>query len=190
LDELEAAYLTTDDPIRQSGFGGGAERWRAERSPILDAVDTDGTLLDAGCANGYLLECLVGWAAERGIRLTPYGVDAGPRLIELARARMPCYAANFYAANTWGWEPPQRFRYVYTLYDSVPSQYLAQYVQWLTSRAVEAGGRFILGAYGSRSRRAAPFNVAEALKAFGYEVAGRTSGGDPPIAQFAWIDVA
>ncbi len=68
---LEAAYLESDDPIRQSGFGGGPERWRAERQPILDAVEGDGDLLDIGCANGYLLECLVAWGAERGLALTP-----------------------------------------------------------------------------------------------------------------------
>lgn len=53
LELLEAAYLKEDDRIRQSGFSGGAERWRAERGPILDAIDTDGDLLDVGCANGY-----------------------------------------------------------------------------------------------------------------------------------------
>ncbi len=61
IESLEEAYLRSDDPIRQSGFGGGAERWRAERGPILEAVEGDGDLLDIGCANGYLLECLVAW---------------------------------------------------------------------------------------------------------------------------------
>ena len=72
---LEAAYLAHNDPIRQSGFSGGPDRWRAERYPLLDAVDGDGDLIDLGCANGYLLECLLEWGAERGIRLNPYGVD-------------------------------------------------------------------------------------------------------------------
>ena len=72
---LEDAYLRTDDPIRRSGFGGGSERWRAERSPILEAVTGDGDLLDIGCAVGYLAECLVEWGAERGVRLTPHGID-------------------------------------------------------------------------------------------------------------------
>src|ERR671937_40228 len=58
LAHLEAAYLRETDPIRQSGFSGGAERWRAERSPILLAIPESGTVLDVGCANGYLLECL------------------------------------------------------------------------------------------------------------------------------------
>jgi hypothetical protein len=56
LDALESSYLASSDPILQSGFGGGPERWRAERSPLLDAVNTNGTFLDVGCANGFLLE--------------------------------------------------------------------------------------------------------------------------------------
>lgn len=34
LEATAAAYLTRSDPIRQSGFGGGAARWQAEREPI------------------------------------------------------------------------------------------------------------------------------------------------------------
>ena len=67
LRELEASYLQRSDPIEQSGFHGGAERWRAEREPILDAIMRDGELLDIGCANGFLLECLVEWGQERGV---------------------------------------------------------------------------------------------------------------------------
>jgi hypothetical protein len=64
---LEAAYLRETDPIRQSGFAGGADRWRSEREPILCAVEGDGDLLDLGCANGFLSECLATWAGERGL---------------------------------------------------------------------------------------------------------------------------
>ena len=67
LRTLEAAYLKEDDPIRQSGFSGGAQRWRSERGPILEAIDVDGELLDIGCANGYLLECLVRWGQRAWI---------------------------------------------------------------------------------------------------------------------------
>ncbi|MFQ6033540.1 MAG: hypothetical protein ACE5KR_01630 [Candidatus Bipolaricaulia bacterium] len=69
LKALEAAYPAEDGPIRQSGFSSGPERWRAEREPILEAIGRDGGLLDVGCANGFLLECLVQWAGERGIVL-------------------------------------------------------------------------------------------------------------------------
>ena len=50
---LEEANLAETDPILQSGFHGGPERWRSERGPILRALDRDGDLLDvAGSAVG------------------------------------------------------------------------------------------------------------------------------------------
>jgi hypothetical protein len=184
---LEAAYLAHPDPIRQSGFSAGAERWRAERGPILRAVDRDGDLLDMGCANGYLVECLVGWAAERGVRLAPHGVDIGPKLIRLARERLPSFADNFHVGNVWDWRPPRRYTYVYALWDCVPADRRSAYVLRLFDEFVEDGGRLIVGAYGSRSRRIAPPDVAAALRSFGLRVEGQAAGGDPPVTNFAWV---
>ena len=78
LQSLESSYLEEDDPIRQSGFGGEPARWRSEREPILDAIDGDGEILDIGCANGYLLECLMTWGRERGLFATLWA-RSGPR---------------------------------------------------------------------------------------------------------------
>jgi SAM-dependent methyltransferase len=188
LRRLEAAYLESDDPIEQSGFHGGPEWWRVEREPILEAVDRGADFLDAGCANGYLLHCLVCWPAERGIRLTPYGVDIGPRLVELARRGNPSHAANFWVANAWDWRAPCRFRYVYTLADWVPQQMLRGYVARLPDGAVGSGGCLIVGAYGSRSRGEPPAPVARRLQSFGYRVADCATGGDPPVSAFAGED--
>jgi SAM-dependent methyltransferase len=188
LEALEAAYLTEDDPIRQSGFRGGPERWRAEREPILDAIESDGDILDVGCANGYLLECLVGWGRERGLTLVPYGLDQGARLVELARRRFPDCAGNFSVGNAWEWQPPRRFRYVYTLYDCVPGDYLEEYIHRLLRRVVAPGGRLIVGAYGSRSHGTPPFDIEGSLKSAGFEVGGTVYGGNPPITAFAWVD--
>ncbi len=186
VSSLETSYLQSDDPIRQSGFGGGVKRWREEREPILDAVDGDGDLLDIGCANGYLLECLVAWAQERGITITPFGLDLGERLIAHARARMPHFAPNFYIGNGWDWEPPRRFRYVYTLSDCVPLAYFSEYARRLLARLVAPGGRLIVGSYGSFSRQIAPADVAALLETAGLPVAGESAGGDPIMARFAW----
>jgi SAM-dependent methyltransferase len=185
---LEAAYLASEDPIRQSGFGGGAERWRTEREPILEAVEGDGDLLDIGCANGYLLRCLVDRGAERGLRLTPHGIDIGPRLVEEAKRWHPGLEGNFHVANGWDWRPRRRFRYVYSLYDCVPEDLLADYVRRLLERVVAPGGRLIVGAYGSRSAGTPPFAIAGFLAANGFAVAGLARGGDPPVAEFAWVD--
>jgi SAM-dependent methyltransferase len=186
LRELEQSYLTQSDPIRQSGFGGGPARWREERGIILQAVDEDGDLLDVGCANGYLLECLVKWAREKGIKLTPYGVDQGPGLIELARERLPQYAANFWAANAWDWMPPRKFRYVYALYDCVPQHLLGEYLRRLFARCVEDEGTLIVGAYGSHSRQEPARDVAADLREHGFTVAGSASHGEFPVTRIAW----
>ena len=187
MREFESAYLSTDDPIRQSGFLGGPERWQLERELILDAVDEDGDLIDVGCANGYLLECLVRWAGERGLRLVPYGVDIGPKLIELARQRLPQYADHLWVGNAWEWRPSRRFRYVYSLYYCVPDEFLRQYVERLLAHYVEEKGTLILGAYGSYSRNEPARDLARDLAGWGFKVAGSSARGELPAARVVWI---
>ena len=187
LRDLEYSYLSQDDPIMQSGYGGGPERWRNERILILDAVDRDGDFLDVGCANGYLLECLVKWAGEKGITLTPYGVDQGPRLIALARKRLPRWAANFWVANSWEWRPPRRFRYVYTHNECVPEALFRDYVCRLLTRYVEHDGVLIIGAYGSQYRNQPAWDVAANLGQHGFPVAGAAVCGEFPVTRIAWI---
>jgi len=188
LQALEKAYLHHSDPAEQSGFYGGSERWRTEREPILEAISADGELLDTGCANGYLLECLVAWGRERGVSLIPYGLDQGARLIELARRHQPHLADHFFTGNAWDWEPPQRFRYVYTLVDQVPLEYLEPYLHRLLARMVAPGGRLIVGDYGSRSRGISAGDVAALLRSIGLTVAGAAEGGSHGVARFAWSE--
>lgn len=188
IKSLQGYYLKEADPILQSGFHGGSVRWRAERGPILAAIDSDGDLLDIGCANGHLLECLVAWGKERGLTLTPFGLDIGSQLIELARRRLPQFPGNFWVGNGWDWQPVRRFRYVYGLYDCVPVDYLAEYTERLLQRVVAPAGRLMLGAYGSRSQNLSPFDTAGFLKSAGFAVAGTATGGWPPVTAFAWID--
>ena len=188
LRELEEHYLVHDDPIRQSGFSGGEERWKKERGIILDAVDRDGSFLDIGCANGYLLECLIEWAKQKDVVLTPYGVDLGARLIELAKQRFPKYASHFWAANAWDWHPPRKFDYVYALHDCVPEDYLIPWVRRLLAHYVEPGGTLIVGAYVGRSENRPPRDIAGELRAHGFPVSGSAYGGDPPVTTIAWIE--
>ena len=188
LGALEDAYLRETDPIRQSGFRGGAERWRAERGPILDAIDSGGDLLDVGCANGFLLKCLVKWGGERGLKLTPHGLDQGSRLIELAKARLPEYADNLHVGNAWDWRPHRKYQYVYMLYDCLPLDYLAEGVNRLLERVVAQKGRLIIGAYGSKSDSIPPFDIGEFLESAGFTVSGNAEGGVGPITRFAWLD--
>ena len=189
LHRLEEAYLMSDNPIRQSGFSGGDERWRREREPILEALrEPGGDFLDVCCANGYLLECLVKWAHDRGLDVVPFGIDQGSRLIEVARKRVPHFAGHFRVANAWDWKPPRRYRYVYALWDCVPEEYLPEFIHRLIDRYVQKGGRLILGAYGSLSRQQQPFDLEKSLRSAGYRLSGTAWAGIPEVARFAWLD--
>ncbi|MCB9894645.1 MAG: class I SAM-dependent methyltransferase [Planctomycetes bacterium] len=188
LEQLEALYLLKGDPILRSGFGGGPERWRKEREPILDAITGDGSLLDVGCANGYLAESLANWGRERGLQLTPHGIDAGRHLINEARARMPEFKDNFHVGNAWDWQPRRRYSYVYMLWDCLPPYYLGRGLHRLRSEFVAPGGRLIVGTYGSRSRGQKPWDMERYLASIDMPIAGRSAGGEPRITSFFWID--
>lgn len=189
---LESAYLRHRDPIKQSGFNGGADRWRLERSPLLDAVTGDGEFLDLGCANGHLLESVMVWAGERGINLTPYGVDLNPRLLQEAIRRFPNQPDHFWIANAWGWLPPRRFRWVYAIWDLVPIEFLPQLATHLLETTVANNGALIFGAYGSRSEDRPSVAIADVLREGCLPVSGISQGGklpsDGPVTRFAWIN--
>lgn len=187
LRALGRSYLSRSDPIEQSGFSGGPIRWRLEREPILEAVDGDGSFIDIGCANGYLLECLGEWARERGHVLELHGLEYTAELAALARRRLGD-RARIHVGNAWDWQPPMRYRYVYSLHDVVPRDMLEAYLRRLATDVVAEGGRLIIGSYGSRSRGIEAFDVAGALERAGLEVRGTATGGDPPIGRFAWTD--
>lgn len=186
LQQLQEAYLSHTDPIKQSGFFGGETRWRTEREIILQAVEADGDFLDIGCANGYLLQCLVEWAQERGITLNPFGVDQGAGLITLTRGRFPECENHFWTANAWDWTPLRKFDYVYTLADNVPESFTTDFLHRLLERCVTPGGLLIVGAYGSYSRNEPASNVADMLTDAGLPVIGEVTYGNLPITHIAW----
>jgi len=145
---LEAAYLAKMEPWGQSGMSGPFERWRALRKPVADCMNRDGSFLDIGCANGYLLECCVVWAAERGVRTQPFGVDLSEALVGLARERLPEYQDNFWAANACTWKPPRRFTFVRTELYYAPAEMEGEYVRHLLAHYVEPGGKLLIASYG------------------------------------------
>jgi SAM-dependent methyltransferase len=146
-DVLESAYLSHEEPWRQSGMSGPEERWIALRKPVADCIDRTGSFLDIGCANGYLLECCLRWAAERGIAIDPYGLDISARLVDLARRRLPRYADHFFVGNAYTWLPGQRFDFVRTELVYVPAEYERQYLDHLLANYLLPGGRLLVANY-------------------------------------------
>ncbi len=146
---LESSYIAypNDQPWRQSGMSGPEGRWIALRSPVADCLHRSGAFLDIGCANGYLLECLLRWSASRGLQIDPYGVDISARLVELARQRLLDHASHFFVANAYDWVPPRRFDFLRTELVYVPAEYERAFVERLFARYLEPDGRLILASY-------------------------------------------
>ena len=105
---IEEAYLPHAEPWRGSGFSGPRERWELLRRPIAEAIDRSGSFLDIGCANGYLLSCLMEWTEERGIAIDPHGLDMSEPLVMLARERLPDHSASIHVGNALDWRSPMR----------------------------------------------------------------------------------
>jgi SAM-dependent methyltransferase len=183
----EAAYLGAGNPRAQSGFGGCEARWEAARRPIADAIDRDGTFLDVGCASGYLLECMVGWAAPH--RIEPHGLDLVPALAELARSRLPDLTDRIFVGNALNWEPPRRFDFVRTELVYVPEARRRVFTERLLREVVAPHGRLILCGYGSPRSGVPTDPVRSSVRSFGlepeleWEVEAPEGGG--PIVELA-----
>jgi SAM-dependent methyltransferase len=190
-DLIVPAYLAGDNPRAQSGHSGDAARWEGARRLLLDAVDADGAFLDVGCANGHLLECLQGWAAEEGVTLDPYGLEISRELADLARERLPRWRGRIFVGNALDWRPPRRFDFVRTNVDYAPASRRAELLRRLLADVVEPSGRLIVGVFNEEADRAA---LEAAVTSWGFVIAGRTERPHPDTSELArrafWIDAS
>ena len=186
---ITPAYLAADTPWGQSGKGGDERSWTHARSLICDAIDRDGSFLDVGCASGFLMECIKKWAAERGRRIEPHGLDISPELADLARGRLPDWAHRIYTGNVMTWTPPQRFDFVRTGMGYVPHRRRRDIVHRILDGFLSENGRLILGTYSGDSTW--PDSREEEISSCGFKVVGRTSRphrDDRLRYRVLWID--
>jgi SAM-dependent methyltransferase len=166
--EMEAlvvpAYLEAKTPWQQSGKSGTVEDWEWSRSLLADAIDRDGTFLDVGCANGYLMECLPRWTSAR---VEPYGVDISAKLVELARKRLPLWRDRIWVGNALEWEPPGHFTYMRAGLEYVPQHRRAE----LVAHLLDYCERLILGVFNEHESER---TTEQFLLDSGFEPSGRS----------------
>jgi SAM-dependent methyltransferase len=173
---LETAYTAADTPWGQSGKGGNFEEWTRLRIPISECVMQSGTFLDIGCANGFLLECLLNWTHFKGIQIIPYGLDISDQLITMAQERLPAYSEHFWSGNVWDWQPPRRFDYVRCELEYVPINLYPDLIERLLREFLTPGGRLLLAHYRSRRDNLNTGWIDETLSTLGYSIEGTSSG--------------
>lgn len=182
------AYLAGGNPRAQSGFSGDDARWESARRFTLRAVDRPGSLLDVGCASGYLMECLHRWAGEDGLDLEVHGLEISPELAAVARDRLPHWADRIHVGNASTWVPPhgRRYDYVRTGLEYVPPGRRGALVGHLLEHVV--GRRLIVGP--NNEVRGEPAWQRQAEEA-GYPVAGRVEvpHSDPRVVRSVfWVE--
>ncbi len=165
---IDPLYLNADTPQGGSGYSGTIDDWTANHLHIVEAIDHDGTFLDVGCANGFLMECMVDWCAARGISVEPYGVDISPALVARARQRLPQWSDRIWVGDAAIWTPPQTFDTVHgLLFDTVETRGLGRraLVDHLLT-FVSPGGRLVL------SRYSPTLTAREIVEQLGYAIGG------------------
>jgi SAM-dependent methyltransferase len=182
------AYLAGANPRAQSGSSRDESGWEQARRPLLQAVDRPGSMLDIGCANGYLMECLHRWAAEDGIALEVYGLEISPELADLARGRLPRWRTRIWTGNAYDFPPPMRFDFVRTGLEYVPPTRRREFVRRLLARYLNPRGRLIIG---MQTELRTEKSIEDAVSQWGNVIAGRleTEHPDPRAVRRAfWID--
>jgi hypothetical protein len=179
---VEPAYLAAETPWGQSGKSGTAEDWEQSRSHVADAIDRDGSFLDVGCANGYLMECLPRWSA---FEVEPYGLEISPELAALARRRLPAWAERIFVGNALTWVSPREFTYIRTGLDYVPQARRRD----LVFRLLGACERLVVGVFNEHESER---TTEDEIASWGLEVSGRSIRSSPrkPGMEYRvlWID--
>ena len=179
---VEPACLAAETPWGQSGKSGTAEDWERSRSHVADAIDRDGSFLDVGCANGYLMECLPRWTA---FDVEPYGLEISAELAAFARRRLPAWEERIFVGNALTWYPPRDFTYVRTGLDYVPEVRRRELVE----RLLGSCERLVIGNFNEHESER---TTEDEIDSWGLAVSGRSVRANPwkPGMEYRvfWID--
>jgi len=152
-------------------YNSSFELWCRSRRFIASAIDKDGTILDVGCANGFLLRCFQEWS---GHALTPYGLDLNENFIDQAKWLFPHQKDHFLQFDILQLPDANLFNLPRS-YDFI---YWAIWDNWTFKRPIEvsviksidamvnSGGKLILGLY--HEDRSRSFAVLTELERLGF----------------------
>lgn len=164
-----------------SHFDGTMKEWKEQRGKVAEFM-RDGTILDIGSANGFLLRCLQEWSRKK---LDGYGIDADHAMVEQAKQLFPRDAKKFVSnaelpdsgdLSEMGF--PRRFDTVYwNVWDNfdLTSEAGRQFFERLGS-LVDQHGSFVIGSY--RPTREGNEERIKELESLGWEDVEKAYMGD------------
>ena len=165
------------------------QAWEYSRRFLAGLIPRPGTLLDYGCANGFLLKCLQNWSPHD---IVPFGVDIDAARLREARRIFSEVPENFGLvgqSDVVGEGFPRQFDLVYwAVGDNIDFAEAANQ-RWLRSvHALTApGGRFVMGFYESPTANRAKL---DALSTCGFRFQSVVQNPQSPDELAIWIDVS
>ena len=191
--------------IAEANSGGDFTHWRSIRYFITKAIHKDGTFLDVGCANGFLLRCLLEWSEYD---IIPFGIDNRAEVIALAKELLPEYADHFQCVsgddldNLERFGLPVKYDFVYRNYwrrnDVGSAEQVKAIVEDLLKH-VHDDGRLILGVYWASSHPIGSEEYKNSLRLFHDFISVIKQGAPSPTGEafsetgfhwVMWVDVA
>lgn len=129
-----------------SHFSADFAAWERDRKPIADFIDKPGSIVDLGCANGFLLECLKEWS---GKELNCYGIDTNSEAVDAAKKLFgPGQENHFFTVEEVKEKLPEKLDYAYwNVWDN--AEFTEQKNREILDVLIDhvPGGRCILGFY-------------------------------------------
>ena len=154
-NEIEGYSVEFREKIRRFGmrkllegshFGSNFTDWEAQRRDGAGLISKPGTILDFGCANGFLLACYQEWS---GVDLEAFGVDSDEAAVNAARELFNDEVKDhFFSPSQDNEKIPKRFDYAFwNVWDNAEFDELKNrmILDELLNRT--KGGRIILGFY-------------------------------------------
>jgi hypothetical protein len=182
--------------IAGSGCGADLKFWVDARAFITQAFNRPGTILDVGCANGFLLRCFQEWTEHQ---LTPFGIDPSSVIHDAVVPLYRAYSEGHFAkltldeylvqaatpGSTAACFFPAQFDFVYwNVWDNctLEEEMERGWVHLLFAR-VKAGGRIVFGLYDTPLRNDARVAILRSeLGHFGEVSIIRSAAGLPHMA--------
>jgi SAM-dependent methyltransferase len=151
--------------IQGSKCSGTFQFWISTRAFISDAIKKSGTILDIGCANGFLLACLTQWLQQKSLTLTPYGIECDPSVLQCKRLFPHLYDNGHFIQidlETFLSSPakeapafPPLFDFIYwNVWENGCELEEELHQRWLCilCSMTSLGGKLLLGLYGTKEK--------------------------------------